>query len=502
MARSARARAGKEARPKPVPASDSELGFDLVSQLTYMAALSQASVSRDVVFERSGRQGFKTSGSFLHVFYLVKRIGVEYSTALQRVARATRSALMKSIMLRFAASFSSGEPTEQFLAGEYDVEMERYQENYESGVEGLRKWGDAYAALLVSSTLIVVVAMISTMITDLGSRFNIMLTMGMIGSTVMGAWLIYKAPPREVSHYTSKTWTPPYLRWYIRLLMFVGIPGVLLGLILGLSGEFALGMLLAGLALIPAGVLAWLHDRRIETLDADVPSVVRAVGATASALGSTATVALARLDKRSLGALEPYIQRLHGRLANHISPERCWERFAAETGSELTRRTFGAFVDAIAHGAPAAPVSSTCGRFSLAVVLLRAKRRMAANTLAFLVIPLHATMTALLLFILQIVLMFNQKVQEVISEVGNEAFSSTANYTGTLPYFVPKDVSQLQVITGLVLLVLTVANGLVPGFALGGHPMKAALFLGIAGAISGLNLLLVPMISGALIPIE
>ena len=486
-------------RPKPLPADDAQLGFDLVSQLAYMTAISHSSVSRDVVFEETGQQGYKTAGPILQVYYLVKRVGIEYAIALQRVAKVTRSALMKSILLRFAAALSSGEAPQSFFEGEFQVEMERYQQGYERATESLRKWGDAYAALLVSATLIVVVAIISTMITDLGVQFTLMLAMVMLAITAIGAWLIYRCAPVEVSSYTSKHFAPPMVRWAYRLVWLVALPGVILGVAVGVTVGPGPGLVIGSLCLIPAGVLAWINDRRVAALDADVPSVVRAIGATASALGSTPTVALAKVDKRSTGKLEPYVRRLHGRLANHLRPKVCWERFAAESGSELVRRTFGAFVDAVSYGAPPSAVSSTCSRYALGVVLLRAKRQMAATTFATLVLPLHATMTALLLFILEIVMKFNTKIGEVITEVGDETFEAAAGAASALPYFQPKDMGELQLVTGLVIAVLTMANGLVPGFALGGHPLKALLFIGLAALISGINMVMVPLVSGRLI---
>ena len=49
------------------------------------------------------------------------------------------------------------------------VMLEDYTNEYERGIESLRKWTDAFVALLVSCNLVVLVALISNMIYNLGS---------------------------------------------------------------------------------------------------------------------------------------------------------------------------------------------------------------------------------------------------------------------------------------------------------------------------------------------
>ena len=58
-----------------------------------------------------------------------------------------------------------------FLARETEIQLEQYSRKYERDLESLRKWTDAYVALMVSVTLVVVVSLVSMMIYSVGTVF-------------------------------------------------------------------------------------------------------------------------------------------------------------------------------------------------------------------------------------------------------------------------------------------------------------------------------------------
>ncbi len=152
------------------------LSFDLFSSLTYMSALAIGETPRDVIFQHVIQQPYKTASYFKQVYLLTKRLGFEYGRSFQLVSKKAGAYTVKSLLLRFAGSISSGESEQEFLAQEARVEREQYIDQYQRSLESLQKWGDAYAALLVSVSLIVVVSMISTMLYDIGNTFVMMLT--------------------------------------------------------------------------------------------------------------------------------------------------------------------------------------------------------------------------------------------------------------------------------------------------------------------------------------
>ena len=151
------------------------VGFDLITNLTYMSVLTIGGLPRDQTLERCSRQSLKTAVFFEYVYLLAKKVGFSYTQAYQAVSEKARSSNVKSLLLRFAAAIASGESEREFIVQETRAEGERYANEYERSIENLRKWTDAYAAMLISVTLIMVVSMVSTMMGSLGENFIILM---------------------------------------------------------------------------------------------------------------------------------------------------------------------------------------------------------------------------------------------------------------------------------------------------------------------------------------
>ena len=200
---------------KKVSSDSSAISFDLVSNLTYMAALASGGPERDIILEWTLKQDYKTVAFFKQVFLLTKKLGFEYSRAYRMVARKIPPANLRNLFLRFAGAISSGIDETSFLAEEARVEREQYINGYYRSLEALIKWGDAYAALLVSVALIVVVAMMSTMMSNLGSNFVIMLTGAMTMVSAFGVYIIFRTAPRKGAGPSGcwSRWPRPGFSW-------------------------------------------------------------------------------------------------------------------------------------------------------------------------------------------------------------------------------------------------------------------------------------------------
>ena len=62
---------------------------------------------------------------------------------------------------RYANAIDSGVPDDDFLKNELSTVRSVYRSQIEQGLEMLKKWGDAYIAMLLSGTVIAVTIMIS-----------------------------------------------------------------------------------------------------------------------------------------------------------------------------------------------------------------------------------------------------------------------------------------------------------------------------------------------------
>lgn len=491
-----RSKSKSKTKQPRITSDNAVLSFDLLSNLTYMAGLAVSMTSRDRIFQLSQHQSFQTAVYFRQVYQMTRNLGFEYARAFQLVAKRAGASTVKALLLRFASSMSSGESELGFLMQEARVEREVYTSTYYRQVENLQKWSDAYAALLVSVSVIVVVSMVSTMLVAIGPSFVVLLSGTTIMINLMGSWLIYKAAPHEVTAYRSGP-GPLFRRWALRLwrvLTPVGLGIVALALLRGWDLGWA--FLVMGIAWLPTAVLAMLDDGRVNKLDSNVASFVRALGNVAGALGSTLTHALTKVDRRSMGPLEPYIQRLQARLNSRLSPAVCWERFRDETGSELINRTTRILVDGVELGGSADRVGEIAGDYAMGIALLRAKRQATGATFAYMAFPLHAAMVGLLVFILEVMKIFNFKVSEITTSLVENATAAAGSFDiPSLPGFQAQDLTITAFLTLAVVATLTVASSLASQFATGGHPIKIVSYASFMSIITGAALLFIPPVA-------
>ena len=254
-------------------------------------------------------------------------------------------------------------------------------------------------------------------------------------------------------------------------------------------------MLLAAFLYVP-GFIITRDDKRIEKLDADIPTVVRVLGGVTSAIGTTVTQALGQIDRRSMGALTPEIDRLHLRLQAGIEPEMCWNRFVDETGSELVDRTKNMFWDALSLGADAGKAGAAAALFSSNIAYLRANRTMVAVTFKYLIFPLHGAMVALLLFIPEIMKLFSLNIQassQFLTEGGISTLPNSSMAIGELFTFGDINLGLVNFLVTFVVVVLTAADAFAPKAAEGGNNLKLAYSLAIMLTITGLLMIGVPM---------
>ena len=365
-------------------------------------------------------------------------------------------------------------------------------------METLKKWTDAYVAMVVAGVIVVIVSVISMLMFDFGLTFLMFLIGTMIGVTILGAWLIYRVAPHEIKTHSLSIRSADHAR--ARTLLRILLPGCIVacGLVLAVGGSLPWILIVVGLFILPVGLMMRRDDHKIDLKDSDIPAVVRALGGVTSAGGTTVTDALNKIDQRSMGSLAPDITRLRTRLRAGIAPDLCWRRFVAESGSEMVLRTVQMFWDGIKLGGEPERVGLFASLFSMKVALLRAKRGLISSTFTWLVIPLHVALTGLLVFILQIMDIF----QSTLANIGNVDLSETSSAISPTPFsgFNPGDTSIFVWLVMLVILVLTAANAFAPKAAEGGHNLKLLYNLGIMAAISGImaNLLIVPMAVSAI----
>jgi len=469
--------------------------YDLLTVLTYLACISTANVSRMQLFEGAAKLNYGPSPYFAQVANLVQTLGHDFAHACHVVSQTAEDDVMRHFLLRLGNSMASGEAESVFLERESMVQMADYTNDYERDVELLRKWTDAFVALMVSTNLVVLVALISNMIYDLGSLLILMTEGVTIVVAGLGAWLLYRIAPFDpVIHKLKDKSQEQKLMSLLARILF---PGALLMalLVYFVFQSMGVAFVIAGLLVLPVGVVTHRLERKVDDRDRDIADFLRALGGVTAARGSTVIDSLSHIDRRAIGSLEPELKRLLARVAVGINTTRAWGRFMAETGSELVHRVVRCFWDAIDLGGDPEKVGRFAADMALRISLLRSKRKLVSSTFNYVIIPMHIALVGTLVFISEVVSAFNTKLVEAQSIVGGENATTISPEQIGIPSaltFQSFDTGFIKLMVITVILALTAVNAFAPRAAAGGHNFKMALFGAFTLCATGAILLLLP----------
>ena len=466
--------------------------FDLITQLTHMSAVATSGIASDKLFEGTAELDYSTSKYFRRVHRVAQRLSYDYSQACEIVGEQAKDDSVQNLLLHFATALSAGESEADFLKRETDVQLELYGKKYERDMESLRKWTDAYVALMVSTTLIVVISLVSMMIYPVGTVAIAGLALVVSLVTAAGGWIIFSVAPHEVKTHRLARRSAEQQQMDKLAVVLISITGpvfVLGWFILGL----AIAMIVSALLLTPLAWLSWVDDNKIDKRDKDTPAFLRGLGSVMGAVGTTVAEGLARLNRRSLGAMEGHVRKLYVRLTNDLSPEMTWARLAGESGSELVTRCVRIFSDGIKVGGDPAAVGDLASSFGQKVALLRASRSMVANSFAFVVVPMHAALLGIILFVTEVVLIFGNKISEVQDQNLDSDLIAEAGVSNAIVFAAP-DATFIRLLVVISILMLTFANSFAPYAAGGGHRYRIFNYAVVMMLISGISMLVIPAI--------
>lgn len=463
-------------------------GFDLFYQLTYMSAVAASGISRNRIFQLGSSLPRNPAAYFDRVNLLSQTLGYDYARACSLVGLAIKSEAMVSLLLRLSNALASGQPEHEFLSEEAGVQGQLYEKEYERDLASLTKWTDAYAAVTVSASLMIIINMTSSLIYPLGDGILVGLVITAAFTAGVTAWILSRAAPKEKIDLFSKEgpWTQrTALRMALYLLPAIVVIGSLL-LVLGVP--ISVTTLVVAVLLFPLGLVSVLAGREIDKKDREFGPFLRSLGSMAVSTGATITEALNRLDLSSFPTLESDLKRLRNRLNAAISPELCWQKFALETGSKLIGEAVTIFNDAVKLGGDPDTIAFLTADFSARTIMLRAKRKVTASTFTWLTVVMHGAVATLMVLILEIVHNFSELMNAAMPtlEPGAEAV------TVPMSVFNTPEIGLYRWMTIFMVLLLSLINAGAIIATDGGHRLKLTFYLSIMLFTSGLSFLLVP----------
>ncbi len=481
---------------------------DLLLMYTYMAAITTSAVTRPEIFQyTSERFEYIPSRYIAKVQRLVGGWGNSYAGALRAIAERCRNETLRSMLNRYANSIDSGVPDDDFIGTELSSIRSIYRNSFEQGIELLKKWGDAYIAMLLSGSLVAIIMMISVAIyapdgieSTLNTSYLIILVI-----SVFGLFIMYRAVPDDprthgLSDICSKE--QGIIRRLERLIVPITAIIVLLLILLGVNAGII--FLLAGLLLMPLGIIGYIDDANVINRDTDFATFIRSLGSVMGGRGITTGDALQEIDRKSLVHLEPFINAVSSKLNLGLDEAGSWRKFIGETGSYLIYKYMNIFRDAIALGGSPDQIGKIVGSSMLEQVLLRRKRDMMVKGFVVLLIPMHGAMIGIFVFLFEILLSMSNAIQEVMAhfdETSAALSGSTSTIGGgmatSLNIFVdfPEDTMRAYVVT--ILLMLTVANMLAGKIVMGGDRYIYYFFASLLSAVTGVIYIVAPIMVSA-----
>jgi len=472
----------------------SAFSFDMLYQLSCMSVIAAAGVPRKLIFEYAAKLPCSAAEYFKKIDITCERLKYDYAKGCRLVGESTREEKMRELLLRFSSSLLSGEPEADFLKREAKVQAEDYENEYGRKVESLKLWTDAYVSLILSAVLVIIMGIVSTMIWKVEFSFLIGLVVISTGTTGVGIWLIYLMSPREKT--VLRNAGSKEQKQARNLFKFAMPAAAVIASFIVLRGmNFGWAFLIIAALVTPIGWIMMKDDKKVTKRDSEIGTFLASLGGICGAIGTTVKEALGRIDMESINCLRNEVKRLYVRLKSGINPRLCWNKFVEETGSELANRSIGMFYDSIDVGGDAEQVGYHASIFANKVASLRAKRKAVAVPFRYLCITMHAAVTALLVFVTEVITIFGNMV--------GQAESAMPKVSGapSMGAFTSFNIAGLEILHSLVLpllIVFTIANALAPSIADGGSWYKTFFTLGILAAISGLSMVFLPSIAGML----
>ncbi|MEI7434881.1 MAG: archaellar assembly protein FlaJ [Methanomicrobiales archaeon] len=485
------------------------MAADMLFMATYMCSITTARATRPEIFAYTAlRKEYATAKYIAKVEFFVKRWNYSYVEALTAVAERTKNKLLASMLNRYSNSIESGVPDEDFLNRELATVRSVYRNNYEQGLEMLKKWGDAYIAMLFSGALVGIIIMVSVaLFTPENVQSTLMLSyMIVITTSLFGIVTMYTSVPSDEKIHDLPTGSKEQMiirRLERRIIPIVVIVTVIFFAIsaFGLIKDvYGLVMLLIGLMLLPLGIIGYLDDSNIIQRDADFTSFIRSIGAVMGGKGTTMGHALAEIDRKSLVVLEPLINGVYSKLNLGLDENASWEKFIGESGSNLIYKYLNIFRDSCELGGSPDTIGEIAGSSMLEQVLLREKRNSVSMGFVVLIIPMHTMMVAIFLFLFHILLTMSKAIAGVMNNLnamgeGTQAAQSVGgSMVSGINMFVSFPEAEMTLYIMIMLTIITVANIFAGKIVMGGGRYIFYFFASILTIMTGIVYIVAPYI--------
>jgi flagellar protein FlaJ len=485
---------------------DKFMGLDILFMITYMASILSADPSRPDIFGYTGRRSEYLSSMYIKkADLLVKRWGYSYVEALDYVSKKIDNEMLFSMINRYASSIKAGVSDDEYILNEYETIRNIYNSDYNQALASLKLWGDAYISLLFTASLVGIILMVSMALFAPNGVENTLIIgyLATFGVIVFGLIMMSLAVPidpkthgmnegsaeQNMIHRMGGKIVPTLLVFSI-ILLLLGI-------------NYGLVLILAGLLLLPLGIIGYIDDSNIILRDSEFPTIIRGIGSIQGGRNCTMATAIEGLNKKSIVYLLPLLNAVYSKLNLGLNEKLTWQRFINESGSFLIYKYLRIYQDALLLGSKGDVIGKIVSQSMLDQVLLRDHRQHIVAGFIMLLIPMHVLMCGLFLALYAILAALATKVQELMSGFGETAAALSgdggvssvgASIGASLFLFENFDTEIVYVYVLIILTMLLFGNILVAKIVTDGDRYMVYLFASIFFILTGILIVVTPLV--------
>ena len=446
----------------------SEIDREMHLFITRMGVLSASESARKEMFDiLSKMREYRSLAIEINkIFILVDKWNVSLERACRFVAQTTPSEILADFLYRLAHAVEGGEPAESFFQTEQVVVMNAYTIRYQSALNSVEWWKEAFVSVIVAVLFILVVAAIAPFLIP-GEDPNVWLTYAVaiflvvevlflmvLQAIVPGENIWHNMALRTKTHVTISrslyasffisvafvmivaiippdrpsnillmaAWAMSVVLMVVSTLLYPKLePSIVEGLVVAgaLVSLFFLATMLSARLYLPLAIAfvftPWLvpgryinvEEDRIKRRDDNYAAFLRSLGAAVAATSKDITVPLGKLRRHDFGPLSRNIDDLYKRLSLRILRPQAWEYYSAESLSELISKFTEMYVEGVKAGGSPKKVSQIISENFLKIVGLRKLKYASSDTLVLMLYGLGMAVSFVLYFTLVAMVNFN-----------------------------------------------------------------------------------------------
>jgi len=339
-------------------------------------------------------------------------LGMELSRSCEVIRREVKYLYLRDFLQRFAQVARMGEDMPTFLTKEYNTLMIIYSSMMERSLTRLKRFSEAYSAILSSSFVILVITVFTGVIWGGGMQLLSIMFPGLLFCFFLLAYAFYYYSPtvRIVSTGVTEQKVAELLKLdkpIARMTVVTNLAFVALLTLRILPKE--IGLIMAALCGIPAFVLGQMglrHVNKIQAYDERFPEFISMLSVSLSTLDASTTFAFKDIARMDFGKLSPFVKRMQKRLELGLSPKISWQSLRQELSSEVVRSHTNTFENSIALGSPASDIGQLVSTSSLFVLNERRKVEEVSALLRGIITPIHPILCGIMGLIMAIINIF------------------------------------------------------------------------------------------------